>query len=559
MSTRRLLIVSGLFLLLVFQLSLSRISLPSADVIVNNEKYPIIDASSVMSELEDLSSNNVSLNMLRSISTERSEGIRVLYDVRTKLGNRPARFLEVGDYTGASLMLKHPFPTYVKSLDCDLSRFGGDTKRKEIAVRSTEALGVRGCGMKSPWKLDVGCSPDVLPEEEKFDIIFVNAVWSNYNHLVNLVRPGGFLVFGQRFPIASNTLENKNDVVHIGAFDRAFDSAQANLNSKEHIFQKRGHYQPIPQPIPDAPMLCVVVCTYRRKDGSTLEILEAMWKMLWGQSYPNWKLYLTGDHYDNDQEWSSLTFANESRVSISNLPEPGERTKMSGSELWHNAGMAALNEGIRRVLSDGHEWIVRFDDDDQWDSDHLENIHTGVRSGATFVYTSCQYRASVLPPETLEWSSGIRHDVPPRPCKNIHSSVAFNVKSLPSRYEVYPGSPADANMWARIQFDDNFFPAFVPCMSCYHLSEQGVVHPVRIVRKSLIDEILPTGWYSREQFNDYHTLATHNFDLEVSQHCVFVVGPDQGHRGFYQLAQEDVPYHIRLVQEFKNMSVWKRR
>ncbi len=36
------------------------------------------------------------------------------------------------------------------------------------------------------------------------------------------------------------------------------------------------------------------------------------------------------------------------------------------------------------------------------------------------------------------------------------------------------GVPADANMWARIIYDDHFYPAFVPVKSCYHAKEGEV-------------------------------------------------------------------------------------
>ena len=98
---------------------------------------------------------------------------------------------------------------------------------------------------------------------------------------------------------------------------------------------------------------------------------------------------MTGDYYDDEVEWKSLSFFNDSRVQMYNLPEPGERGKLTGRELWNNAGATAMNNAIGRVLGDGLEWIVHLDDDDDWDTDHLQNILDSSRTGATFVTTWC--------------------------------------------------------------------------------------------------------------------------------------------------------------------------
>ena len=96
-----------------------------------------------------------SLFALRSVQQnikERSfhEATHVLYDIRTWLGNRPAKYLEVGTFTGisSSLMLKHPLPTSVTAVDpCILPKhfIHGDLNQEETIRKNLAFHTAPGC------------------------------------------------------------------------------------------------------------------------------------------------------------------------------------------------------------------------------------------------------------------------------------------------------------------------------------------------------------------------------------------------------------------------------
>ena len=54
------------------------------------------------------------------------------------------------------------------------------------------------------------------------------------------------------------------------------------------------------------PKVCVIMPTYFRKDGTTKKLLSRALRMLEGQSYKNFKLFLIGDHYDDNNEFEEL-------------------------------------------------------------------------------------------------------------------------------------------------------------------------------------------------------------------------------------------------------------
>ena len=541
----------------------------------------------------DWNSTETALSALRSIQEriqERSfhEATHILYDLRSHLGNRPVKYLEIGSYTGISstFILSHPFPTYATLVDpCVLSteHFGG-TLDQESTIRKNLASIVPNnpCNLTRPWDLHVGFSPVALPVGESFDIIFIDGdhsakgVWADYNNTVDLLRPGGFMVFDDYLDWqysgavreAVDNIAKITDLIPIGS-PQNIHGIHPQVNASfinEFIFQKPGKFSFSPLLTPglerSTPVLCVTVATYWRPDGSTPPKLEHLWKMLQQQSYRNWKLYMTADHYDDEVEWKSLSFSNDSRVQMYNLPEPGERGKLTGTELWYNAGATAMNNAIDRALDDGFEWIVHLDDDDEWDTDHLQNILDGIRTGATFVTTWCQYSSKGVLPRLRHIVTGISHTVLPKQCNTIHSSIAFNAAKVLTRYKRIPGHAADGVMWARIVYDEAFYPVFVPVKSCYHLRERNGARVEGIVRKSLIRDIdPPDGWHGEGNGDSYHTLATNEFPSTLSPHCQYIVGPEttpMGHSSFRRLGLDEIPYHISVVEEFANLPVWAK-
>ena len=61
------------------------------------------------------------------------------------------------------------------------------------------------------------------------------------------------------------------------------------------------------------PRVCVIIATYYRKDGSTKKLLSRALKNLEAQTYKNFKLFVIGDHYDDNDEFEEIckTYKND--------------------------------------------------------------------------------------------------------------------------------------------------------------------------------------------------------------------------------------------------------
>ena len=117
--------------------------------------------------------------------------------------------------------------------------------------------------------------------------------------------------------------------------------------------------------------------------------------------------------------------------------------------------------------------------------------------------------------------------------------------------------PADANLWARIIFDDDFYPAYVPVISAHHVDEANNRGNSLIVRKfSFKGSNAPAGWSVDDSVREYTALAADSFPEHLSDYCVYVIGPNVSKPGFRALRHQQIPYFIHNTRLFENMTVW---
>lgn len=205
----------------------------------------------------------------------------------------------------------------------------------------------------------------------------------------------------------------------------------------------------------------IVLCTYYRKDGSTFFKISRCIESIKKQNNKDWKIFLIGDHYENEQEFKDIAGLVESdKITAINLNFAAERESgnFSGQALWCSAGANASNVGIEESKKEGFEIHCHIDDDDVWNPNHLAVLKVAYENyeEAVFIYTNALYtdrngHTMKMPPEIVNTHY---NNLPPRPERVIHSSVSWKLNQIPFKHRntieqgrVFPG---DADMWERI-------------------------------------------------------------------------------------------------------------
>lgn len=226
----------------------------------------------------------------------------------------------------------------------------------------------------------------------------------------------------------------------------------------------------------------VVITTYQRKDGKTKELLRRAIDSVFNQTYKNFKIFLIGDKYEDDEEFREIASSYDSeKIYFENLPFAKERDKYTDNVIiWNYGGCYANNYGIEKSISEGFYYICHLDHDDWWYENHLEEINLCVEEkNASFVFTTSTYGHPNVYLPTL--GENKYNPFTPGPCRLIHSSTAMDFSKINLRHEnVYErdgfiGNAGDADFWDRVGnfIDKNKLNSFhVSILTCRH-DEEG--------------------------------------------------------------------------------------
>lgn len=220
--------------------------------------------------------------------------------------------------------------------------------------------------------------------------------------------------------------------------------------------------------------LAIITATYDRPKQSSIDMLKHCWEFLSSQTHTEWKWFLTGDAYENNEEITSFvnTLPPE-KISFENMKTPGERGILKGGLLWCNAGATAMNASIERALGEGFEWMAHLDDDDSWEDNHLESIFKGIlfSEHAICVHTQSKFLKLKYPfpkiPGNVMCSGAIRLY-----SNVVHSSTAVKFSDTDLRYKTRGPVPADADLWNRLtEKHGKESLVHVPILTVHHTEE----------------------------------------------------------------------------------------
>jgi glycosyltransferase involved in cell wall biosynthesis len=227
--------------------------------------------------------------------------------------------------------------------------------------------------------------------------------------------------------------------------------------------------------------LGIVIATYMRKDGSTPKYLTRALDSIFNQTYKNFKVYLIGDRYEDNEEINNIVSKyDNTKLMFKNLSVAKERDFYSNKNaLWSYGGVNAANIGVDLSLSEGNNYICHLDHDDYWENNHLSLINDCINeTNSSWVCTKSNYvRNRVLPTVIGE---GKYINFLPKSSSLIHSSVCMDFKTIPLKYrDIFletgiVGLPTDADLWERCRhhiLQNNLKSTLINQITCHHIEE----------------------------------------------------------------------------------------
>jgi len=223
----------------------------------------------------------------------------------------------------------------------------------------------------------------------------------------------------------------------------------------------------------------IVIATYQRADGATPELLTKTLDSVYNQIHKEFKVFLIGDCYTNNNEFEQFSHAyfNKFELYTTNLKIAVERTKYKDNKRykWNNGGVTACNTGVNQALNEGYTYICHLDHDDIWDKTHLILINDVIHKyKADFICTKSTHKTTsrVLP--NIKNKNQLYVDYIPKPEDVIHSATCYNYKTILLRLRDSENLPADYDLWRRMHryiSKNNLKSICINKITCSHLQE----------------------------------------------------------------------------------------
>lgn len=228
--------------------------------------------------------------------------------------------------------------------------------------------------------------------------------------------------------------------------------------------------------------LGVTIHTYQRADGQTPALLSRAIQSVVNQSYQNYKIFIVGDKYDNNQEFEDIIngfIEIADKIVYENLNFAHERDKYLGVNnlaLWNSGGANALNHANNLAKFHGITKVCHLDHDDIWLPNHLGLISKAIaeKNNPAFIHTLSQYLNNPVFPQAICDGNIVEHY--PSYCNLIHSSIFMDLEQVHLSYrDMFEVSntifPSDGDLWNRIAEKSR-----AENLKCYLIREVTCIH-----------------------------------------------------------------------------------
>lgn len=191
-------------------------------------------------------------------------------------------------------------------------------------------------------------------------------------------------------------------------------------NKNEHFFK-------------EDKLLAVIICTYKRKDGSSIKNLKKLANIMNNQTYKNFTIFLNGDNYEDQKEFDFVCSLFKNKVIAENYPISFRNGYFKyAKNKWTCGGGNAIYNGILKAKKMGYKYYLHCDDDDEWTYDHIEQYYNTIKQfpKADFIFSKSHYKNLILPREHNSVKKLYYNNLPPKPENMVHSTLCINLKSI---------------------------------------------------------------------------------------------------------------------------------
>lgn len=179
--------------------------------------------------------------------------------------------------------------------------------------------------------------------------------------------------------------------------------------------------------------IAVIICTYQRPNNKSKEYLNKMFQMLNNQTYQDFKVFIVGDCYENNNEFEELCKNYQGDIYYYNSPIHFRNNYFTIKiNKWTSGGSNSRFIGIKKALDEKYDYYFHLDDDDLWYPNHIENAVNYIKKFPLVDFMICKsnYKNIILPREEKKIKNMKYNNFIITSCNSVHSSWIINLNTL---------------------------------------------------------------------------------------------------------------------------------
>jgi hypothetical protein len=179
--------------------------------------------------------------------------------------------------------------------------------------------------------------------------------------------------------------------------------------------------------------LAIVIATYMRKNNSSPKNIRNVFKMLRQQTYKDFKVFIVGDCYENNEEFENLCDEYNDDIYYKNLDKHFRNNYFNiRANKWASGGCNARYHGIKKAFEENYDYYLHLDDDDIWLDNHVSSIVETIKAipKLDFAFTYGKLKNYMLPREYKSVNSIYLNNLEVKHGDIIHSSWCINLNTM---------------------------------------------------------------------------------------------------------------------------------
>jgi len=319
----------------------------------------------------------------------KNKNLKILYDLRTNLGENNINYLEVGANEvncpiARNIIVSHKYPTVVYK-------------------------------------------HNMLPHKNlNLSILFINKedkIIKKFFIYHKFLNPESFILISNYLSNKSIKMKTLLLLKQIKKYNLPYYVPFKNQKLDNFVIKKKEFNKNI--------KFAVIVATYWRKNGESVYFLNNLFNCLDKQQYRDFKLFLIGDDYSKHKEFNDICKQYNNDIYYKNLDTSFRKNVFSiDFNKWSSGGSNARFYGIKEAIKQGYDYYLHIDDDDTWKSNHIQIIYDMLQQwpNSDFIFTAGNMKNKKVPnPKncSINYNNYI-----PRPGYAIHSTWCINLNTM---------------------------------------------------------------------------------------------------------------------------------